>query len=224
MIFKLFPDQQDELKLVPETGMGYQLIQARFKGEYTLKEFIVLNEELVVENNYQKKDYLKEIFLKGFNLSLRNAVYRELKEIKLINEIKSFNVFGESGGHSSSTKESLVIYPDGKSYHVRLSASDADKRIDKKNNCLLPGSYTTTKRDYEKCVNDGDNPVERYALPNEEKIEWAFHIFPQVKDSYQFGIVKPDFGKRGGGEECFFENGTSFGTFKKQTDYGIFYP
>lgn len=30
--------------------------------------------------------------------------------------------------------------------------------------------------------------------------------------------------KRGGGEECFFENGTSFGTFKKQSDYGIFYP
>lgn len=73
-------------------------------------------------------------------------------------------------------------------------------------------------------LNDVVDPVERYALPKEEKIEWAFHILPQVKDGYQFGTVKPDFGKRGGGEECFFENGTSFGTFKQQTGYGIFYP
>jgi hypothetical protein len=29
---------------------------------------------------------------------------------------------------------------------------------------------------------------------------------------------------RGSGEECFFENGTSFDTFKQQTSYGIFYP
>lgn len=224
MIFKLFPNQQEELKSMPETGMGYQLIQARFMGEYSSKELIVLNEELIVENNYLKKDYLKEIFSKGFDLSIRNAVYRELKEIKLINEIKSFNVFEDSGSQSNSAKENTDIYPDGKSYYVRLSAYEDDKRIDKKDNCILPGSFTTTKRDYEDCVKDGDDPVERYALPNEEKIEWAFHVLPHVKDGYKFGTVKPEFGKRGNGEECFFENGTSFGTFKKQTDYGIFYP
>lgn len=224
MIFKLFPNQQEELKSMPETGMGYQLIQARFAGEYTPKELIVLNEELIVENNYLKKDYLKEIFSKGFDLSIKNAVYQELKEIKLVNEIGTFNLFEDSSGQLYSAKENTVIYPDGKSYYVRLSAYDDDKRIDKKNNCLLPGSFTTTKKDYEDCVNDGDDPVERYSLPNEEKIEWAFHILPQVKDGYKFGTVKPEFGKRGGGEECFFENGTSFGTFKKQTDYGIFYP
>ena len=31
------------------------------------------------------------------------------------------------------------------------------------------------------CVNDKDDPVERYALPNEEKIEWAFHILPDLR-------------------------------------------
>jgi hypothetical protein len=111
-----------------------------------------------------------------------------------------------------------------KTYYVRLSAYEDDKRIDKKNNCLLPGSYTSTKKDYEKCVDDKDDPVERYALPNEETIEWAFHILPESKDGYRFGTVQPEFGKRGGGEECFFENGTSFSTFKKQTKYGLFYP
>ena len=223
MVFKLFPNQQQELMSMPETGMGYQLIQARFSGEYSVKEFIVLNEELIVENNYLKKDYLREIFSKGFGFSIRNAVYRDLKDIKLINENKSFNAFKDTGGQNPA-KENSVIYPDGNSYFVRLSAYDDDKRVDKTNNCLLPGSYTTTKKDYENCVNDKDDPVERYALPNEEKIEWAFHILPDVKDGYKFGTVKPEFGMRGGGEECYFENGTSFGTFKKQTAYGIFYP
>lgn len=138
MIFKLFPNQQDELKSMPETGMGYQLIQARFTGEYDQKELIVLNEELVVENNYQKKNFLKEIFSKGFDFSVRNALYRELKEIKLINENKSFNVFNDGGSQSSSAKENPIIYPDGKSYYVRLSAYEDDKRIDKKNNCYCP--------------------------------------------------------------------------------------
>jgi len=147
-----------------------------------------------------------------------------LREIKLISENRSFNVFEESGDKPSSAKGNAVIYPDGKTYCVRLPAYEDDKRIDKKNNCLLPGSYITTKIDYEKCVNDKEDPVERYALPNEEKIEWAFHILPSAKDGCRFGTIQPAFGQRGGGKECFFENGTSFGTFKKQTNYGIFYP
>ncbi len=56
MIFKLFLKQQDELKSMPETGMGYQLIQARFKGEYNLRELIVLNEELFFEGTFQTKN------------------------------------------------------------------------------------------------------------------------------------------------------------------------
>jgi hypothetical protein len=225
MIFKLLPYQQQELISMPETGMGYQLIQARFKGEFNPKELIVLNEQLVVEDNFQTKNYLNEIFSKGFNLSVKNASYKELTGIKLLNESKSFNAFEENDDQAGPAKENpTVTYPDGKTYYVRLSAYEDDRRIDKKNNCLLPGSYTTTKKDYESCVNDKDDPVERYALPNEEKIEWAFHILADVKDGYRFGTVKPEFRKRGGGRECYFENGTSFGTFKKQTSYGIFYP
>ena len=224
MIFKVIPGQQEELKSMPETGMGYQFIQAKFKEEYTSRELIVLNAELIIDNDLQKKDNLKAIFTEGFRSSVRNSVYQELEDIKLISGTTSLSASAEVGALLSSAKENPVIYPGGQMYFVRLSAYDDDIRIDKKNNCLLPGSFTTTKKDYEDCVNSKDDPVERYALPNEQKIDWAFHVLPQAKDGYKFGIVKPEFGKMGGGEECFFENGTSFGTFKKQTDYGIFYP
>ena len=95
-----------------------------------------------------------------------------------------------------------------------------DIRIDKVNKCLLPGSYTTTFQDYLNCVTKKDDPVDRYSLPNDEPIKWAFYFQPLETDAYRFGIVQPDFGKRGGGEECLFEKGTSFGTFKKETKYG----
>ena len=90
MIFKIFPNQQEELKSMPETGMGYQLIQARFAEESSPKELIVLNEQLVVENNEEKKGYLKEVFSKSFALSVENVQYRELKDIMLVNETRTF--------------------------------------------------------------------------------------------------------------------------------------
>ena len=157
-------------------------------------------------------------------MAVKNAAAKELREIKLVNKNTSLNLLKENSVKPSSAKDNQITYPDGISYFVRVSAFDDDKRIDKKNNYLLPGSYTTTKKDYEKCVNDKDDPVQRYSLPNEEIIKWAFHILPEKQDGYRFGTVQPQFNKRGGGEECYFENGTSFGTFKKQTDYGVFYP
>ena len=85
MYYKLLVGQQNELKSLPETGMGYQIIEARFSGEYTKKEFIVLNEELIVENNYLRKDYLREIFTKGFNLAIRNALYKGFARYQIKN-------------------------------------------------------------------------------------------------------------------------------------------
>ena len=102
---------------------------------------------------------------------------------------------------------------------VRLSAYSDDKRIDKTNKCLWPGSYTTTEKDYLKCKFEKDDPIERYALPNDEKIEWAFHIQPKKTDTLQRGNVQTANGKRAGGEEAYFENGTSSGTFIQQTRY-----
>lgn len=110
----------------------------------------------------------------------------------------------EDSGSKSSAKDAAFVYPDGKTYYVRLSAYEDDKRIDKKNNRLLPGSYATTKADYEKYVNDKDDPVERYALPNEEKIECAFHLLPIVKDGYRYAVVQPGFGKKGRWQRMFF--------------------
>lgn len=81
------------------------------------------------------------------------------------------------------------------------------------------GSYTTTMEDYIKCKAINDSPVERYALPYNDEIKFAFHIQPKKTDTLQRGTVQPANGKRGGGKEAYFANGTAAGTFLKQTSY-----
>jgi len=73
--------------------------------------------------------------------------------------------------------------------------------------------------DYLKCKASNDNPNDRYALPNNDKIQYAFHIKPLKSDTLQRGIVQPANDRRGGGKEAYFANGTSAGTFLGQTPY-----
>ena len=66
MVYKLTSAQQQDLRNMPETGMGYQLIEARPLFELQRKEFLVLNSALIVEDTYQRKTYLKQIFSRQF--------------------------------------------------------------------------------------------------------------------------------------------------------------
>jgi hypothetical protein len=102
---------------------------------------------------------------------------------------------------------------------VRLSAYENDRRIDHFNKKLLDGTYTTTEDDYLTCKKYGDDPVDRYALPNDEEIKWAFHVKPKNWDKYRPGIVQPANGHIGGGIEALFDNGTSVDTYFKKTPY-----
>jgi len=221
MIYKLSFEQQRQLIALPESGMGYQFIKARYPGEYRTKEFLALNAEIVVEQDNNTKTYLNRIAKMGFNSVTREAGVKILMDIELISKSAYFNAVREpTQTKSKGAKDGPLVQPNGEDLYVRLSAYQDDKRIDKVNKCLLPGSYTTTLKDYVTCVFQKDDPIERYALPNDESIEWAFYIQPLISDTYRFGIVQPDFGKRGGGEECLFEKGTSFNTFKMETKYG----
>jgi hypothetical protein len=60
----------------------------------------------------------------------------------------------------------------------------------------------------------------RYALPNDEQIQWAFYIRPKVGDTLQRGVVQPAYGHDGGGIEAYFENGTSDDTYFDKKEYG----
>jgi hypothetical protein len=220
MYFKLSAIQERELQNLPETGMGYQVLEASKTGSYTPEKFLVLNSEVVIEMKGDETDDVRKVINEGILSVKTRSNLITLSSISVLNERQFRSIINESKNERErGAIESPVEHATGKENFVRLSAFDDDKRIDKINKCLRPGSYTTTEEDYLSCKNTLDDPIERYALPSNDKIQFAFLILPKDTDILQKGIVQPTNGKRGGGKEAYFVKGTAAGTFLKQSPY-----
>lgn len=231
MIFRAWESDQNKLLSLPESGMGYQIIDAKWVNKTYKNRFVVYNSELVVDLDNEFSEFKRKIITEGYStiLSKVEKIPIETSSISLVprNQITEFRVLSESkkkekGRHSGG--KGAVDNPkeiaDGEELFVRLSAYENDRRIDFINKKLKPGTFTTTRDDYYVCVRTSDDPIDRYALPNDEPIKWAFYIQPKKDDILQRGIVQPAFSHDGGGLEAFFEYGTSEKTYLDKRSYG----
>lgn len=220
MYFKLSSAQENFLLHQPETGMGYQILEAGKTGSYTRGLYLALNSELIIEINDYEDTYVRKVMNEGISNIRLSANELTLINISVLNEKQFRNLVSESKSENEKGAiDNPVENADGKEIFVRLSAFDNDRRVDKINKRLLPGSYTTTSDDFLACKSKNDDPVERYALPNNDAIKFVFYIQPLKTDTLQRGIVQPANSKRGGGKEAYFANGTAEGTFLRQTSY-----
>jgi hypothetical protein len=220
MLFKTTSENQVILLSRPESGMGYQLITARFVSEYKSRKFLVLNSEIIIEHDEYEWLFFNKIVREGWNEIKSIAKEQPLQDIELKSKKEYFNIVAEEDTTGKKgAKDNSIQFANGWMVFVRLSAFYDDKRIDRINKCLRAGSYTTTNDDYLTCTNNKYDPIDRYAIPNNDPIKWAFNIVPKITDTFQQGIVQPDFGKKGGGVECYFEKGTSFGSFTSETEF-----
>lgn len=196
MIYKAYSSNENKLLSLPETGMGYQVIDGQLTGSSQTKRYVVYNADLIVDldDDFERNKQL--IIVRGYTLisnfantldiktdSIRLITKRSLYESKSLSQTKLNINNRHSGGKGAidSPKENA----DGKEFFVRLSAYQNDKRIDFVKNRLKDGSFTTTLHDYLSCVRTKDDPVDRYALPNDETIKWSFYIHPKSNDSLQ---------------------------------------
>lgn len=213
---------------LPESGMGFQVIKAKFRDWIVIHraQFVVLNAlfafpvEPILSpvadrllhrtENWNSKAYsthFQQYDLPDFALSeMQNRL--TLEDIALDQEGVSF--FSEASEPSTSySSGGLVPNANGDELFVRLSDFQHDRRIDFSTRKLLPGSYTTTASDYLLCRYRFENPVARYALPVPLPKAHHFQIQPKMGDSVHRGWVTPNFGQPGGGREAFFPAGTS---------------
>ncbi len=221
LLSKLSKSNIETLKTLPETGMGYQLIKTG-NNNYVNQKLIVLNGQLAISENALKyRNIIKAIINTNFKKALQQAREVDLKIFDVVSSAKQldFLVLEENYTQQKSAKDSAKENANGDELFVRLSAFEDDIRIDKTNKCLLPGSFATMASDALRCKTEKDNAVERYALPTDLDIQWAYYLQPFPKDILQRGTVEQAFGKRGGGREAFFENGTSSLTFITQTPW-----
>jgi len=232
MIYKTYLSDTSKLLSLPETGMGYQIIEGKLFLEDKIRQYVVYNCELAVDLDDDFLVNRRKIIDKGFSNALNESksllintdsikivTGKPTYETRLLSAYKQSKNKRHSGGKGA--KENPKEYTDGNETFVRVSAYENDKRIDFKRKLLLEGSYTTTLIDYYDCITTDDDPVDRYALPNDEPIRWAFYIKPKIQDVLQRGIVQPAFGHEGGGDEVYFESGTSDNTFYIKKEYGV---
>lgn len=231
MIYKLNANNAINLLKMPESGIGYQIINASLFNKYELNKFVVYNSNLIVDLDINFKSNKETIIREGYkamlnkspellinNTSIKILDKKTLQESIKLSAVKTilYNRHQGDKGATDNVKENAS----GNETFVRVSAYEDDKRVDFINKRLVDGTYTTTLYDYLECVKTNDDPVDRYALPNDEKIKWAFYIIPKNNDVLQRGIVQPAFGHQGGGIEAFFEKGTSNETYKEKREYG----
>ncbi len=219
MIRKLRTSQVQELLRLPESGMGYQLIEAETGYYSTKNKYLVLNSQMIIDDTPQILNEVKSVFKSGYRTVLFSASEVELKNIRLAENLSNYRVKAFSASKQTGAIHQPVVFANGTEVFTRLSAYEDDFRVDTVNKKLVPGSFSTTFDDYQYCKNNNINPVERYALPNDEEIKWAFHIRPLKTDSLQRGIVEPANNQNGGGIEAYFEKGTSNNTFLEKTAY-----
>lgn len=230
MIYKIYNSDADTLLEQPETGMGYQIVNARQYNRYTIKKMVVYNSNLAVDLDTDFISLKQKIITEGYSKVLRGATELMLEtdsirvltksELGEINSVSETRQLYKTSSNEKGAKENLKEYANGEEVFVRISAYEDDKRIDFKKKKLKKGSFTTTKFDYNECVQTDDNPIDRYALPNDEEIKWAFYIKPKSNDQLQRGKVQPAFGRNGGGVEAYFEEGTSNDTYLNKKEYG----
>ncbi len=231
MIYKIYKQDAETLLEKPETGMGYQIINASQYGRHQIRKFVVYNTNLAVEIDSDFQANKRLIINEGYETSLNKATelmletdsikvfeHTSVREFKSLSETKKVNKKRYSGGKGAT--ENPKEFANGTDVYVRISAYEDDKRIDFEKMKLKLGTFTTVFIDYSDCVSTNDDPIDRYALPNEENIKWAFYIRPKSNDILQKGIVQPAFDHEGGGIEAYFENGTSENTYLMKREYG----
>jgi hypothetical protein len=231
MIYRLSASDAFMLLHKPESGLGYQIIDAIPFPEYKEKRFVVYNTELAINLDNEFEYYKYRIFRDGYTntINSRSTIGLNFRSFNLVEGLRHErpkptleDIIKTKQRHSGgkAAVENPIEYADGSEVFVRLSAYDNDKRIDFDRKKLRPGSYTTTDQDYGVCVLLKDDPVDRYALPNDESIKWAFFIQPKKENTLQRGIVQPAFNHIGGGIEAYFEKGTSDFTYLLKKTYG----
>ena len=208
MIYRIYKQDADTLLEMPETGMGYQIVYAAQYDRYSKKKFVVYNTNLAVELDSEFPDNRRRIMTEGYNvmLSKANEIMLETPSIRVLakseiierrslseSKIQKYKRYSGGKGAIDNPKERA----NGEEIFIRLSAFEDDRRVDFVNKKLKPGSFATTRNDYIVCVSTNDDPVDRYALPNDDRIKWAFIVKPKINDTLQRGIVQPAFGHDG---------------------------
>ena len=206
-----------ELQNLPETGMGFLLVEATIMGNAT--RLLVLDSEPAID--------LSQIELTpGDDPAV--ILHNGIKVIEALKVDTVRTMFAAPGPHSfrllqtrigplpsgsvvagasvrTALPSSLVKHDKLKANRVfyRYSAFNLDKRVDPVTGSFLPGTYAAPESEIP-FVPTGFLAVGRFALPNVLPASFRYEITAPVGTVGDFGSVAPAYGQSGGGVEAYF--------------------
>src|SRR3989338_6493743 len=206
MPYMLTASQINELIAQPETGMGYQYVEATMSTDDYLKG-VVLNGEVFIPET-KIGEIMGQRFL-PYSAILNGA--EKPGYIRKINVIgRSFLHLGENRYPAKSVpapaSQASILQTKKDEIFKRYSPYKNDRRVTEERG-LLSGTYATTEEDTN-YVGTGTDAARRYALPSDEPAIYVFTIQPPEKTRVRVGVVEPANGKPGGGVEVLFEDGS----------------
>lgn len=204
---------------MPETGLGYQVVQAStFKSEL-VKPYIVYNAQLFLDLDSEFNQFAQQFLDNNIEDIQEMSKLLELNP-KTIRMIPKSTLYTQRHNGLKAATESSKQEADSEVIFVRMTPYFDDLRLCHSDKKLRPGSYVTSVDDYGHCVYTDDNPVDRYALPYSGMLESVSYLQVSKNEQFQKGIVQPLFNQNGGGEEIFLELGTSKNSYISTKKYG----
>ena len=198
----------------PESGMGYQIVEA-VTADYKTKRGIAYNAELLLFDEESSRMFRTATFAQLLNEArISTDEIRSLRVVTSADSTASAYVLHETSAHyerkSRPAKDAPIELTKEKEVFKRFTAYENDHRITSDGK-LLPGTYATTEEDAKKAPT-GKIAVARYALPNPKPASNVWTIKPRKDTLIQSGIVESANDQPGGGVEVIFTKGTDPGT------------
>jgi hypothetical protein len=206
----------EELLRLPETGMGFQLVDATFWG--VQKELLVFNAAIALDLSVLNLE-------RPIGVDVAALLRNEARIVAALNSAittmvaapgpRNFRLRASRIG--SVPASSTAVTPSALVKHVtlstvrafhRFSAFSPDRRVDPKTGDFLPGTYAAPSSEVP-FVPTGFAAVGRFALPNTAPASHHYVMQAAAGTVVSFGTVAPAFSQAGGGVEAFFPTGAT---------------
>jgi hypothetical protein len=209
MSIRLHESWISALRHLPETGMGYQVLE--FRGLAPGAEHVIVANasrtvdvargRLVVRERAEKatEERIAKV-LQGPAGDARFGVLSRAEAVKA----KVVESRRAAAGGPASGAPIEQSHPDEQ--FLRFSAFPNDIRI-LADGSVVAGTYVTTHDDGMTHVKTGSDAVRRYALPNPDPAVHRYYLRPPERIAVQRGAVQPAYGQPGGGVEVIFVQG-----------------
>ena len=203
-MLRLNESETADLLAQPETGMGYQVVEATLE-DGRKERGVAYNAELLSLGNETQRDLRS----RSYDTMLESAESsgRKIEKLRVLERKQlAHHPVSIRSAPSAAAEYAPIEQTSSNEIFIRFSAYSNDRRL-RPNGSWSNGTYATTAKDAQN-IHTGMDAVARYALPNFLPASYVFEGLPHNGTEIKKGKAVPANSQLGGGDEVIFTKGT----------------